>query len=328
MLRDRLRTSAILISVVAALLYLDGNYSVAGAEGLWLLPLLLLFSLGTAWDIVSMIRNSDVASALPYASTPPRPRAMVLTSLVTLSATVPLWWPLMNDVYPSDCPVGELGWIVVSTIAAIFAGLLLEMRTYEAGKQGSLQNSALPRVMVMSFVIAYVGVPFALLVSLRSLGDGNWGLAALLTMIAVTKSADAGAYFAGKSFGKRKLIPRLSPGKTWEGLVGGIMTATVVAFVCLTWLFPAVAGDAAGPVLRPSIAGVNQPWLGALLLGPLLAIAGLIGDLAESMVKRDSGAKDSGTWLPGLGGVWDVTDSLIAAVLPAYLCFAAGVGLG
>ena len=77
---------------------------------------------------------------------------------------------------------------------------------------------------------------------LRSLGDGNWGLAAVLTMIAVTKSTDAGAYFSGKTFGKHKLIPRLSPGKTREGAVGGIVIATIVAFVCLKWLFPAIAG--------------------------------------------------------------------------------------
>jgi phosphatidate cytidylyltransferase len=60
-------------------------------------------------------------------------------------------------------------------------------------------------------------------------------------------------------------------------------------------------------------------------LGPVLAITGMIGDLAESLVKRDSNAKDSGNLLPGLGGVWDVTDSLIAAVMPAFLCFVAGV---
>ncbi|EMI43841.1 phosphatidate cytidylyltransferase [Rhodopirellula sp. SWK7] len=143
-------------------------------------------------------------------------------------------------------------------------------------------------------------------------GASNWGLAALLSMIAITKSTDAGAYFTGKSIGRRKLIPRLSPGKTWEGSIGGVVVATLVAAACIAFLFPAISGPDSAPPL-----GL------ALVLGPLLAICGMVGDLAESLVKRACGAKDSGNLLPGLGGVWDVTDSLIFASLPAFLCFAA-----
>jgi phosphatidate cytidylyltransferase len=175
------------------------------------------------------------------------------------------------------------------------------------------------------FVSMYVGLPLALLVALRGLGSGNWGLAALLTTIAVTKSTDAGAYFTGKSIGRHKLIPRLSPGKTWEGAIGGIVTAMIVAFVCLRWLFPAISSGGSPPLPSPSIAMLSHPVWGAMCLGLLLAVSGMIGDLAESLVKRECGAKDSGNLLPGLGGVWDVTDSLIAAILPAFLCFAAGV---
>jgi phosphatidate cytidylyltransferase len=153
-------------------------------------------------------------------------------------------------------------------------------------------------------------------------------------MIIVTKSTDAGAYFSGKALGgkllgSKKLIPRLSPGKTREGALGGIIIATIVAFLCLKWLFPwivSLAGPTPADVPAPPIAALANPIFGALLLGPLLAVSGMIGDLAESLVKRDSGAKDSGNWLPGLGGVWDVTDSLTAAIMPAFLCFAAGVG--
>ena len=312
MLKDRLRTSAFLITVVTILIYLDAQHSIAGAEGWWLLPLLLFFSLGTAWDITSMVRASGQVCQ--------RRSALLATSLVTLSATVPMVWPLAGGTYPSDCPVGKLGWIVLGSIAATFVVLMLEMKRYHEDEKGTIQ-----RTFSGVFVAGYAGLPFALMVALRSLGEGNWGLAALLTMIIVTKSADAGAYFAGKTWGKHKLIPRLSPGKTWQGLAGGVLIATIVAFVCLQWLFPAVAGTAAGPVVSPMFSGLQHPLAGALLLGPLLAIGGLVGDLAESMIKRASGAKDSGKWLPGLGGVWDVTDSLIATVFPAFLCFIAGV---
>jgi len=80
------------------------------------------------------------------------------------------------------------------------------------------------------------------------------------------------------------------------------------------WGFPWLAG--------PSTVSMPPVWL-AVLLGPSLTIAGLIGDLGESMIKRECGVKDSGSWLPGLGGMWDVSDSLLAAALPGYLCFVA-----
>ena len=318
MLKDRLRTSAILIAITVGLVYLDANHS-AGAEGAWLLPLLLFFALGTARDMSSLLLHGGRLISTRA--------TMVATSLVTLSACVPLLWPLFGSTYPANCPVGQLGWIVIGSIAAIFVILINEMSQYgKPGTESAGNSETIERTCSAVFVSLYVGLPMALFVSLRSLGSGNWGLAALLTTIIVTKSTDAGAYFSGKALGKHKLIPRLSPGKTREGAVGGIITATIVAFVCLRWLFPAISGTGSSPLASPSIAVLAHPLWGALVLGPLLAIAGMVGDLAESLVKRDAGAKDSGNWLPGLGGVWDVTDSLIAAIMPAFLCFVAGVG--
>ncbi len=307
-----------LISIAVLLFWLDASVSKAGSEGLFLMPLLLFFALGTAFDFASLLKNSGRPIAL-------RP-ALIATAIVTLSPTIPLYWPLFGQTYPADCPLGRLGWIVVGSIAAVFWILLGEMRVYGSGTESSgestesatTESGTIQRTSAAVFVSMYVGLPMALLVALRSLHSGSWGLAALITMVAVTKSADSGAYFVGKLIGKHKLIPRLSPGKTWEGLIGGVIAATIVAFVCLTWLIP--SAEAA------TVSGLARPIWGALLLGPALALAGLLGDLAESLVKRDCGAKDSGTLLPGLGGVWDVTDSLIAAVMPAYLCFAAGVG--
>lgn len=312
MLKDRLRTAAILIVIIAFLLYLDGSRSIPGAEGLWLLPLLLFFSLGTAFDATALLLNSDRAVS--------RAATLSATAVITLSACIPMVWEAFGSTYPANCPVGRLGWIVMGSITGMFVVLKNEMRAYGKGPSGALE-----RTVHGVFVSQYVGLAMAMMVALRDLGTGNWGLAALLTMIAVTKSADAGAYFTGKSIGRHKLIPRLSPGKTWEGAVGGIVTATVVAFVCLRWLFPEIRGTGNPPLATPSIELLSHPVWGALVLGPLLAVSGIVGDLAESLFKRECAAKDSGNWLPGLGGVWDVTDSLIAAVLPAFLCFAAGV---
>lgn len=313
MLKDRLLSASILVSLVLAALYLDINYPLAGVPGLWLVPLLLLFALGTAWDVSGLLAGSGRAIS--------RRASLLATGLVTLSACIPMLWPLVDSEYPNPCPVGELGWITMAAIAAIFLILMGEMKRF-----ANQETDIIERTCGAVFVSMYVGLPMALIVALRSMGSGDWGLAALLTTIAVTKAADTGAYFSGKTLGKHKLVPRLSPGKTREGAVGGIVTATIVAFVCLNWLFPALADAGSGPSQSPSIPGIDQPIWGALILGPLLAIVGIIGDLAESLVKRTCDAKDSGSLLPGMGGVWDVTDSLIATIMPAFLCFAMGIG--
>jgi phosphatidate cytidylyltransferase len=313
MLKDRLFSASILISIVLASLYLDVRHRLFDVPGLWLVPLLLLFALGTAWDVSGLLSGSGRMIS--------RRVVLFATALVTLSACMPMLWPLANSTYPENCAVGELGWIVMAAIAATFLILIGEMNRF-----ANQETDIIERTCGAVFVSMYVGLPMALIVALRSMGTGNWGLAALLTTIAVTKAADTGAYVSGKTLGKHKLVPRLSPGKTREGAVGGIVTATIVAFVCLKWLFPALADPLSGPSAAPSIPGIDQPIWGALILGPLLAIVGIIGDLAESLVKRTCDAKDSGSLLPGMGGIWDVTDSLIATIMPAFLCFAMGIG--
>ena len=138
-------------------------------------------------------------------------------------------------------------------------------------------------------------------------GSSLSGMLHLIALIAIIKFADAGAYFAGKSFGRHKLIPSISPGKTIEGLVGGMLLSVAVAYFFLRVLLP-WCGVPGGATL----------W-GPALLGCLLTMVGLVGDLLESMVKRTVVAKDSGALLPGLGGVWDVTDSLLPTAIVGYL---------
>ncbi|QEF98576.1 Phosphatidate cytidylyltransferase [Stieleria maiorica] len=345
MLRDRLRTSAILIAVVLALLSLDYFVRVPGADGVWLLPLLLFFAIGTAWEIAVMSRAGTQPIRLGV--------AVVGATLVASSAAVPFLWAVGGSVYPQDCPVGRLGWVVLAVAAAIFLSLIAEMRDYGTSAEtsaGAAPGQAVRRTSMAVFVSVYVGVPMAMLIALRGLHAettaGRFGLAALITTILVTKVADAGAYFSGRALGRHKLIPRLSPGKTVEGAIGGILASTVVAYLALAFLFPelletsasqAGAGAAGGSadvttatsetVVKTGLSALlAKPWIGALVLGPVLAVCGMLGDLAESLFKRDLGVKDSGNLLPGLGGVWDVTDSLVASSVPAFFCFATGVG--
>jgi phosphatidate cytidylyltransferase len=123
------------------------------------------------------------------------------------------------------------------------------------------------------------------------------GIDLLLWTFIVTWSTDIGAYLAGRSFGRRKLAPSISPGKTVEGLIGGVVAATLFGGA---WVFGI---------------GLGKPLL---LFAPLFAIAAQVGDLFESAMKRRAGVKDSGGWLPGHGGVLDRLDGLVpVAVLTA-----------
>jgi phosphatidate cytidylyltransferase len=127
---------------------------------------------------------------------------------------------------------------------------------------------------------------------------GGWLLMYLLTLVWV---ADIGAYFAGRRFGRTKLAPAISPGKTWEGVAGGLLLNVV--WVSLVFQF----SD-----------GWGLSYIGFLTLGILTAALSVVGDLFESVLKREAGLKDSGTLLPGHGGVLDRIDSVIAAA-PIYL---------
>jgi phosphatidate cytidylyltransferase len=124
-------------------------------------------------------------------------------------------------------------------------------------------------------------------------------------IILIVKACDIGAYFTGKAIGTHKLIPWLSPGKTWEGLWGGVALSVVVSLLGL-WMI-----DARTDYRVPGL-------LWGVALGVVLAITGQVGDLLESLLKRDAGKKDSGHSIPGFGGVLDVLDSPLLAAPVAF----------
>ncbi len=153
----------------------------------------------------------------------------------------------------------------------------------------------------------YLGVLTGFLVLLRI----DFGLPCAIAIIMTTKACDIGAYFTGRAIGKNKLIPWISPGKTREGLAGGVVLSSLVAVACQQITLPAaVLGG--GPILP-----VCCP-LTAAAFGAALAVLGQCGDLLASMFKRDAGVKDSGSSLPGFGGLIDVLDSPIAIAPLAY----------
>lgn len=152
--------------------------------------------------------------------------------------------------------------------------------------------------------VAYIGIPFLLLQRLAGLEHGSQ---LLLVFIAAVKLGDVTAFFGGKTFGRNKMCPTISPGKTWEGFASSFIGAIGGSYL-FAWL-PTTWGAA------PAFAGWWQPAVWGLILGPL----GVLGDLAESCMKRAAGMKDSGGSMPGFGGLLDVLDALILAAPAAYL---------
>lgn len=135
---------------------------------------------------------------------------------------------------------------------------------------------------------------------------GSTGLWLVFYLIAVVKSTDIGAFVIGSRLGRHKLIPRISPGKTWEGFFGGVLTGLLVS-LCVYFLTGGHLGV------------ITIHIYDAIILGILLPVMGTVGDLTESMLKRAANSKDAGQLLPGMGGALDVLDSLLFGAPALYM---------
>jgi phosphatidate cytidylyltransferase len=138
--------------------------------------------------------------------------------------------------------------------------------------------------------VLYIGLTLGCLLLTRALPEGEF---LVFFVVLVTWAGDTGAYISGKTMGRHPLAPVISPKKTVEGLIGGVVLALVVAALSRLWFLPAVS------------------LLDAVVLAALLTLAGLLGDLAESAIKRSVNQKDSGRLIPGHGGMLDRLDSLL-----------------
>jgi phosphatidate cytidylyltransferase len=148
--------------------------------------------------------------------------------------------------------------------------------------------------------VLYVAAPFAML-SLVGFMHGSYSGHVILGIVLLIWASDTGAYMSGKALGRNKLFERISPGKTWEGWLGGSLLSLVVAYGLSLYL--------------PQLALAH--WLG---LGVIVSVFGVLGDLSESLLKRSVGVKDSGSLLPGHGGILDRFDSLLL-VVPFIVAF-------
>ena len=165
----------------------------------------------------------------------------------------------------------------------------------------------------MSFF--YISLPLVSLQVLRELsGHGDFLVMVMLITVWV---GDMAAFYIGSNLGRHKLAPLISPGKTWEGTAASLFAATAVCWALLSWVAPRM------PVFRGSSPGtlVEPPFWVALGIGASINVAAQLGDLVESMMKRGAGIKDSGSLLPGHGGVLDRIDAMLFAAPVAMLLF-------
>jgi len=304
-LRWRLILGPLLIALLAALCWADAH---AVRPGIWLVPLAVALCLLATQEMLGFFR---AAGRTPLAWT-----IYVGTLLPLLAACSPIAWL----EYPVDCPVGRLGWLACGLTTGMLLVLVGEMSRFDKTNKGA-PGQTTANLAAAALSILYICGLLGFLIQLRLLpvadDVSHGGMLAMLSMIIIVKATDIGAFTAGHLWGHRKMAPVLSPGKTWEGAAGGLALAMVCALLSLGPLATAlgVVSD------RGTIA-----WLGcALIYGLLVSVAGIVGDLAESLLKRDAGVKDSSNWLPGFGGVLDLLDSLLVAAPVAYFCWISGL---
>lgn len=297
MLSRRLASAAVLIVGMISLIRVDfwlGTPDVWGRPGIVLAILSAIVAALCGIEFSRMWQGQNRQSTFTMAT------AAILLALL---ASTPVLW----RNYPLDCPIGKFGWSVAGIFTAMLLSFAAEMKVFQG--HSNQPGEVAGRIGRTMFMISYLAMLFGFVAPLRLLEQNNsLGLISIICLIATVKMSDAFAYFAGKSFGTVKIAPTLSPGKTLQGTLaaplGGCFAAAIVIYI----VSPLVFGMT-----------VDRPWWWVVLYGVLVTCAGVLGDLAESLLKRDAACKDSGSMLPGLGGILDVLDSMIFAAPVSYL---------
>lgn len=293
MLRKRLIASVLIIAPVLAIFWLDTNWNF-GFPGMWSVPVCLLAGLAIASELLAMTGERTVGATKWV--------VYVGTVLSQLAVIVPELFGL-----PGDCPVNRWGWSAIAIAGTLMMAFGHELVVFDVDRHPTT------RVALTMFAVLYAGWSLSFLIATRVFQENLKGAFALFSILFIVKMSDTGAYFVGKRFGKHKLAPVLSPGKTVEGLFGGI-TAAVMGGVLVFWGLQPWLLDA------PASA-----WWAIMGYAASISLIGVVGDLSESLIKRDMQCKDSSGWLPGLGGIMDTADSVVLAAPIAFLWWTTGL---
>jgi phosphatidate cytidylyltransferase len=293
MLRTRLLMGSVLAALVVGMLIVDENLSAHPFQ----LAFQLLLSLG-AWRELKALLG------------PSRPtHGLLALGGVSVLNVIP--WIIAGGPFFKFFPAAsieivwrhnDLTWATL-LFAVVFLQLLVflvEMASFDQ------PGSSFERMARTWMVIAYLGLLPSFFAQLRWLYPANspLGTTALALAIFVPKGCDIGAYFTGRMLGRHPMAPILSPKKTWEGAIGGLLLAAGFS-VGIDRLFPASA--------------LGDNFAVQIGFGLSIGLVGMLGDLAESLIKRDCQQKDASQTVPGFGGVLDVIDSVIFAAPVAYV---------
>ena len=288
MLRTRLWMGTLLIALAIGAVVLDQ----------WLTPPWYPF----LFVLVLLLALLGCHEVLHLLGTGRRPASWLCYTAVTCLVSAN-WLPVVFAALSPRSTVNRDPWTWISAVfaAAVLAAFLAEMAAFH------VPGESVARIALAVWIAAYLGLLPSFLIQLRwprgfeRNGVDPRSTTALLLAIFVPKCGDIGAYFIGRLLGRRRMAPTLSPKKTWEGASGGVATSVLAA----------IGIDRLGPVVRGG-------WASAAALGAALGIAGIFGDLSESLIKRDCRQKDASQVVPGFGGVLDVVDSILFAAPVAY----------
>ncbi|MEV4667243.1 phosphatidate cytidylyltransferase [Microbacterium sp. LWO12-1.2] len=188
-----------------------------------------------------------------------------------------------------------LCWVVL--FVAVSFVIVWRLVAQMVSKDGRTYGDVLADAVVGGFVQIYVPFLAGVALILLKQEGGQWWV---LSFIAIAVAADTGAYAAGIAFGRHPMAPKISPKKTWEGFAGAVAASLIAGTLLALFL-------------------LDLPWWAGLIFGAAILLSATLGDLGESMLKRDIGIKDMSSWLPGHGGLLDRLDSILPSTVPA-LC--------
>lgn len=279
MLRTRLLVSFVLVPAFIGLCWLDARIGNSAAIIMSLALILAIQSCRELGGLLKLERGSIAAMI-----------AGCLLILLTL-------WGRHAAFGPETLrPLDALGPTLMAFAVAVLG--LLFIRTVVFLHPGGHAQTLGAEVLGLS----YIGVLLATVAELRWTGGGGLGYLALGSLVIGAKVGDIGGYTFGRLFGKKKLAPVLSPGKTRAGAVGAVLTAAVATACWLRFTGPLFDADAK-----------VGSWPHLLTFGAVLGVVGLVGDLCESLLKRDAGMKDASHLMPAFGGLLDLIDSILYA---------------